>query len=234
MHVETAIHIAAGAMGLVSGATAIGVRKGSRLHRLAGNVFVISMLTASGSAAFLASFVRPYAPGVAEGLLVFYWVMTAWATARLPDAKVAVFGWIAPLAGACVALVCLHFGRQAAASSNGLKDEIPALIYLVFAGPAAFSTLLDASIIVRRGVAGRQRILRHLWRMTTALFFAVTNFFIGNGAAVFPSTLRATKIGPLPVLSLPSLLVFTLLLFWIARVATNRSMRYQHTTARVS
>jgi hypothetical protein len=127
--------------------------------------------------------------------------------------------------GAGVALVCFHFGRLAAASSDGLKDEIPALIYFVFAGLAAFSSFLDASIIVRRGIAGRQRIMRHLWRMITALFFAVTNFFIGNGAVVFPDELRAARVGHLPLLSLPSLVVFALLLFWLARVVSDRSTR---------
>ena len=232
MHVDTAFHIAAGAVGLISGAAALCVAKGSRLHRIAGSVFVVSMLTAAGSAAFLAFFARPYAPAVAEGLLVFYWVVTAWATAKNPETRIGFFGLIAPLLGTLVALVCLIFGREAAASPDGLKDEIPASIYFVFAGLAAFSALLDASIIFRRGIFGSQRVMRHLWRMTTALLFAVTNFFIGNGAVVFPSELRASKVGPLPTLSLPSLLVFALLLFWLVRVALGWPTRPQHAVTR--
>jgi hypothetical protein len=44
-------HICAGSVGLLSGAVAMSFRKGSGRHGLAGDVFVISMLCMSGSAA---------------------------------------------------------------------------------------------------------------------------------------------------------------------------------------
>jgi hypothetical protein len=42
-------HICSGAMGLLSGAAAMSFRKGSRRHRLAGDVFVIAMLSLGAS-----------------------------------------------------------------------------------------------------------------------------------------------------------------------------------------
>jgi uncharacterized membrane protein len=47
-------HICAGILGLLSGVVAEPFRKGSRRHRVAGNISVISMLSLSASAAYLA------------------------------------------------------------------------------------------------------------------------------------------------------------------------------------
>lgn len=47
-------HICAGLSGLLSGGIAMSFRKGFRGHRLAGNVFVISMLSLAVSAVYLA------------------------------------------------------------------------------------------------------------------------------------------------------------------------------------
>src|SRR5258706_5561628 len=49
-----AFHICAGILGLLSGGLAVAFRKGSRRHQVAGNVFVISMLSLSASAVCLA------------------------------------------------------------------------------------------------------------------------------------------------------------------------------------
>ena len=47
------LHITAGTLGILFGFVAIFFLKGSRRHRLAGNVFVISMLLLSSSGAYL-------------------------------------------------------------------------------------------------------------------------------------------------------------------------------------
>lgn len=218
MTVETLFHVAAGGIGLAAGAAAMSFRKGSRLHRAAGDVFLVAMLAASASAAAIAWFVRPYMPGVVEGLLVFYLVATASATVMRAEGRVGAIDYAAPTLGAAVAFVCYSVGLAAAGSPDGLKDGIPASIYNFFAGLAGFSALLDASLVLRGGVRGRQRILRHLWRMSTAFLFAVTNFFVGNGAKVFAPEIRAFHVGPLPLLAVPSLVVLVLLLYWLIRV----------------
>jgi len=48
------LHICGGTLGLIAGAAAMIFRKGSRGHRLAGDVFVISMLTLGGTGAYMA------------------------------------------------------------------------------------------------------------------------------------------------------------------------------------
>jgi uncharacterized membrane protein len=46
-------HIWAALIGISFGSAALFFRKGSRLHRMSGNVFFISMLTMSASAAYM-------------------------------------------------------------------------------------------------------------------------------------------------------------------------------------
>ena len=50
------LRIGAGTVGLLAGAAALVLRKGSRLHRQAGNVFVVAMLVISAIGATLAPF----------------------------------------------------------------------------------------------------------------------------------------------------------------------------------
>jgi uncharacterized membrane protein len=70
-------HICAGTIGLLSGAVGIAVRKGSRQHRVAGNVFFVSMLSLAVSAVYL-SFMKHQISNVFGGTLTFYMVATAW------------------------------------------------------------------------------------------------------------------------------------------------------------
>ena len=46
------LHVSGGVIGLVSGAVALSFRKGSRAHRVAGNVFFISMLIAAAAGTY--------------------------------------------------------------------------------------------------------------------------------------------------------------------------------------
>jgi uncharacterized membrane protein len=50
----TVVHICAGVVGVLSGSMALVVRKGSRLHRRSGDVFVISMLSMAAAGAYVA------------------------------------------------------------------------------------------------------------------------------------------------------------------------------------
>ena len=48
------LHVGSGSVGLLSGAVALSLRKGSHPHGVAGVIFFISMLTASAAGALLA------------------------------------------------------------------------------------------------------------------------------------------------------------------------------------
>src|SRR2546427_212012 len=70
----------------------------------------------------------------------------------------------------------------------------------------------DIRMLVRGGVFGAKRIVRHLWRMCFGLFVATGSFFLGQ-QQVFPARLRGS-----PALFVPALLPLALLIFWLFRV----------------
>ena len=49
------LHIASGTLGMLSGFVAVSLRKGSRRHGLAGDVFVISMMSLAATGVYLAA-----------------------------------------------------------------------------------------------------------------------------------------------------------------------------------
>ena len=213
-------HILAGGAALLSGAAAMAFRKGSPPHRVAGTVFALAMLTTAGSAIILAGIVKPTMPAFVEGLLAFYLAASAWATVlhreqttNAADQAILFIGLAAVTAGVTV-------GLEAAASPKGLKEGIPAAIFYAFAAIAALGAAFDLKVIAQRGIAGRNRITRHLWRMTTAFFLAVANFFAGNGSKIFPAEIVRTKL-----LLAPLLITFALLIFWIVRVRFTKWYR---------
>jgi uncharacterized membrane protein len=204
-------HICAGISGLLSGAVAMSFRKGSRPHRAAGNVFFISMLGMSAAGAYLA-FMKSQMNNVFGGILAFYLVATAWATARRRDGQTGIFDWVALLVILAAGAGIVTYGVEAASSQTGSKDGIPAGMYFFLGSVALVSAAGDVRMLVRGGVFGAQRIARHLWRMCFALFIAAGSLFLGQ-QQVFPAALRKTN-----VLFLASILPLILMIFWLFRV----------------
>jgi len=205
------LHITAAGVGILSGATALLARKGSRLHRRAGNWFLISMLTMSGIGASVAPFL-PQRGSVLGGVFTFYLVATSWVTVRRKEGSVGHFEIGALLVALGVAVTGVTFGVQAANSPTGLLDGIPPPPHFVFAAAATLAAALDLRMILRGGVFGAQRIARHLWRMCVALLIATTSFFLGQ-PQVFPASVRGS-----PLLFVPEIVVLGLLIFWLIRV----------------
>jgi hypothetical protein len=206
-----ALHIAGGTLGMLSGFAAMFLRKGSRRHSIAGDVFVISMLIMSACGTFLA--VEKSQPGnILGGIFTFYLVATAWLTARRREIETSIFDWIGLLFVLTIAAVEVTLGLQAALSPTGLKYDYPPGPYFFLGSIAVLSTVGDIRMLIRGGISGTQRLARHLWRMCFALFIAAGSIFLAR-QQLFPGILRRT--GALYVLSfLP--LIF--LLAWLIRV----------------
>jgi uncharacterized membrane protein len=213
------LHVAGGAIGLVSGIVAMTARKGGPVHRAAGNTFFVSMMVMAAFAVYL-GFVRPgELVNVFIGVLVAYLVATAWVTIRRPAATVG----LAEKIGLAVALaLSAPFVLLSAELALGLptffhsalafKGPVLLAIYL-FTAVLAVAVGSDAIVVLSGGVSGAARIARHLWRLCVALTLA-TGSALSNG---LPRLLP-------PVLQLPDwtlLLQFVwvgLLFFWIVRV----------------
>jgi uncharacterized membrane protein len=211
------VHIGAGTLGIISGYAAVSVTKGERLHRALGTVFLLSMLTVSSLAVYLALFVPPTHSGgappsasVSVGTLTFYLVATAWMTIKRKEGHVGLFEKSALTAVVGVTVALLIFGWRAAGIPKAqLGSYVP---YFVFASFAAFAAAMDLKVILHGGISGAPRIARHLWRMCFALFFAAAFFFLGQ-QGIMPRFMRGS-----PVLFIPALAPLALMVFWLFRV----------------
>jgi hypothetical protein len=186
-------------------------RKGSRGHRVAGNVFVISMLSMATAAVYLA-FMKSQVTNIVGGFLTFYMVTTAWVTARRKDEETSVFDWVALLFALAVGGTQMTFALEATYSPTGLKYGYPAAMFLPMGCVVLLAAAGDIRMLARGGISGTQRLARHLWRMCFALFIATGSFFLGQ-QQVFPAFVRKTN-----VLLLPAFLPLVLLIFWLVRV----------------
>jgi uncharacterized membrane protein len=218
------LHICAGLVGLLSGAAALSFRKGSHGHRVAGNIFFVSMLTLSTAAVYLA-FMKHQMNNVFGGVLTFYLVATAWVTARRRDGETGIFDWGALLVALAVGAAIVTYGFKVANSPTGPKDGIPVGMYFFLGSVALLSAAGDLRMLVRGGVFGAHRIARHLWRMCFGLFIATGSFFIGQ-QQVFPAFLRKTNL-----LFVPAILPLILMVFWLFRVRFTNAYKRMSVTS---
>jgi hypothetical protein len=205
------LHIASGTVGMLSGFVTVFLRKGSRRHGLAGNVFVVSMMSLGATGVYLATL--KHQPGnILGGALTFYLVTTAWLTARRRDGVPGILDWGALLIVLAITVVEVTLGVEAANSPTGLKYDYPPWPYFIFGFIALLATVGDIRMLVRGGIAGTQRLARHLWRMCFALFIAAASIFLAR-QQLFPAILQKTG-----VLVFLSVLPLLLLIFWLFRV----------------
>jgi uncharacterized membrane protein len=206
------LHISAGIVGILSGAAAMSFRKGSPRHAQAGKVFVISMLTMAASAVYLAVLKRQM-NNVGGGILTFYLIATAWVTARRRDGETSKFDWAALLIPLTNGVAGCINGLEALRSPTGSKYGVPAGMHLFMGSVCLLAAAGDVRMLMRGGVFGVHRIMRHLWRMCFGLFIATGSFFLGQGSKVFPVFVLKSN-----VLFIPAILPLLLLIFWLLRV----------------
>ncbi len=205
------VHITAGVLGILFGAAAMSFRKGSPRHALAGKVFVVAMLTMAASAVYLA-FMKHQMNNVFGGVVTFYLLATAWVTARRRDGETSIFDWGALLIPLAIGIGLWISGLEAVHSQTRSKDGVPTGMHFFMGSVMLLAAAGDVRMLVRGGVFGAKRIVRHLWRMCFGLFIATGSFFLGQ-QQVFPAWLRKTNL-----LFVPAILPLILLIFWLVRV----------------
>ena len=206
------LHVSAGIVGILSGTAPMSFRKGSPRHALAGKIFVISMLTMAASAVYLAA-LKHQNNNVGGGVLTFYLVATAWVTAKRRDGETSIFDWVALLIPLWAGIGGWINGLEAVHSPTGSKYGVPAGMHFFLGSVMLLAAAGDVRMLLRGGVFGAQRIVRHLWRMCFGLFIATGSFFLGQGSKVFPAFILKTNI-----LFIPAILPLILLIFWLFRV----------------
>ena len=213
-----AIHILGGAVALVAGLAALSARKGGRLHRRAGGVFVGSMLVMALFAAVLGAIRPGQTINIFISALTLYLVATAWLTVKRRDGsagapELAALA-VALLLCAPFALIDFQIVSGVTLFRSAFKIEGPILIALcVFSAVMLTAAVGDLHVVLRRGIAGTPRLARHLWRMGFALALTLGSAFTNGFARLLP--------GPYHVPSaffLPQLLMLGVLAYWLVRV----------------
>lgn len=212
-----AVHIVIGVVVILSGMIAVLVKKGSRQHKLAGQWFVGSQVIIGLVVLAQAWFTpeRISSLGILFVFLIVYLVVSAWLTIHRPKANMSGVDIAMPFVALFIAVAGVVMGFDALHHPSTAKDAPPTEAYFFFSALAFMAMLLDIRHLHKRGLQGKQRIIRHVWRMGCALCFAVSAPFSQGGVVL-------AWIKENPVLSVLQMLFVIVLIFWIYRLLFAR------------
>ena len=208
------IHVAAASLALVTGAIALSVKKGGRLHRTSGVVFVYAMLAMCASA-LVAALIKGQITNVIAALTTAYLVATGLLTVR--RGSVALSRWdVGLMAGAfLLGATCLTTAIVAFASPTHTIFGYPFFPFLLFSVLSLSGAAGDLRVIRSGALRAGRRLARHLWRMCMALFIAAASFFSirARVAAILPESLTTPLARAVPVV-----LVLVAMVYWLWRL----------------
>jgi hypothetical protein len=206
------IHIIAGLLSLLAGATALYSAKGSGLHRKSGMVFVIAMIVMTSSAVLIAAFLSPNRVNVVAGTLTFYLVCTGLLTVKRTVEQIRIPSTGFMLLAFATSLYAFSLGIEGIGNTRNIVDKVPAQVLFLFGTVGLLGALLDARMLLAGSIQGPHRLARHLWRMSFAMWLATMSFFLGQ-AKFFPEPIRKSGL-----LVIPVLVVLAMMLYWLVRV----------------
>jgi len=200
-------HIAAGVVAIVLGTIAVAARKGGTLHVKAGTWFAVSMLVLGVTASLLEPYRLPPGSPIG-GIMVCYFVATAWVAARRRGGTTGKFEVVACAAALSTAVLFAWFGLTTVTAPTPVgRGPVFAL-----AGVCLLAGLLDLHVILRKRLTAVQHLSRHLWRMCFAFFIATGSFFLGQ-QKVMPKIVHGS-----PVLFVLAFAPFVVMFLWLIRV----------------
>jgi hypothetical protein len=214
------LHIAAGGLGIASGAAALVIRKGGPLHRIVGNVFFVSMLIMAAIGAAVSPFLpKPQWVNVFMGVFTCFLVLTSRATIRRKEGSIGTLDRGAFVFATLMTLAALVFGVAVALSPTRSIDDFTIRSAAVLTTLWASVAVAERRMITRGGVFGAQRVIRHLWRMCVALLIAVVSLFLGQ-AKMFPADVQGTGL-----LFVPAFAVMAAIGYWLFRMRRSKHWR---------
>src|SRR5688572_24965377 len=128
------IHIAAGGLAIVLGATALLVKKGGTIHRRSGLLFVYAMLV-MGTTGSILGFLKggPTDGNVFAGFVLAYFVGTALVTVRPVSPWTRRIHAVALVGAVGFALVEIASGVEAWNSPRHVRNGVPSVMLFFFA-----------------------------------------------------------------------------------------------------
>ena len=214
----TSLHILAGTLSLIAGALALAAPKGGILHRRSGQVFVVAMLGMAGSGATIAA-TQGETLSVVAGLLTLYLVGSGWLSLQRDSRLTRGANPALAVLGAVVALLGYWWASDDAARTGSMNPAAARVPMLVFASVALLGVAMDLRVLWRGPLRGVPRLIRHVWRMSLAMWIATASFFLGQ-PRFLPEPLQ-----PIALRLLPVGLVAAVLAWWLLRLALRRMPR---------
>ena len=209
------LHVVAGTIAILAGFTAPFTRKGQKAHKLLGLAFFASILTLGLSGAVVA-WIREVPLSFLNGLLISYFVVTSFNVIKQrPDS----INWIDQCMAVCAVLLTggfVYYALQAASAPEGKLGGFGSTAFIAFGIVALICAISDIRFIFKRGFSGKQRIVRHLWRMFFPLLMSTAAFFLGQ-AKLFPDMLQKIEF-----LLVPVIFVLLSMLSWVAFVLIGK------------
>jgi hypothetical protein len=200
-----ATHITTGGIAIVTGYVALFAKKGDRVHRSIGMVFVYAMVVMGLSATALG--LRIGRGGGA--IFAAYLVITSITTLRPRTERLrrleTVMAWLMITLGVAGMV-------QIARSPGGVKNGAPLPMAILITTLVLLAPLSDLRVLRMDALARPARLRRHLWRMCFAMFMATGSFFLGQADEI-PEPLRIW-----PILAILALLPLPMMAYWAWRV----------------
>ncbi|QYJ07729.1 hypothetical protein [Qipengyuania flava] len=211
-------HVVLGALAVLAGAAALAMRKGSPNHIKSGQLFAIAMGLSSllGAILGLVRFEDLYIT-FHGGVLGVTLIASGVLTLRTKGAGLTGWALVVAAINGFNFLALLLAGSYASGMPEGRLAGFHAADYFFLAGMAGFAAAGDLRMAVRRTYPYKHRIARHLWRMCLGFFIAAGSAFTGPGASAFPVAWQESGL-----LSLPELIIFVLMLYWLARTLMGK------------
>jgi uncharacterized membrane protein len=220
------VHVAAGALAIVLGFTALFVKKGGISHRRSGLLFVYAMLVMGITASILEFFQSGAGvTNLVAALLSSYFVGTALTTVRPPSRWTRAINVAALTVAVGLALAALAGGIRNVSnpglSPGGVPFRTIGVMSFVLATALTLAAAGDVRIMRSGMPRGGPRLARHLWRMCFALFIAAASFFSirERVAKILPDPFTSG-----PMRALPILLLFGAMFYWLWRVRRRRPL----------
>ena len=229
MNAVLPIHVAAGALAMVLGALALTAKKGGRIHRRSGLLFVCAMLVMAASAAILGVRNGAADANVGAALMTAYFVGTALTTVRPATRWTGRINAAALVLALGLGLLTIVDGINAVSSpgvsSGGVPVRTIGVMSLIIGAVLLLAAVGDIRILRSGAPRGGPRLARHLWRMCFALFIAAGSFFSirERVATILPEPFTTG-----PMRALPILLLFGAMSYWLWRVRGRRALPVRH------
>jgi hypothetical protein len=205
------IHLIAGSIAIIAGFASLMFPKKSPQHKIAGNTFLLSILMLGITSVYVA-YTRTIMLSLVNGVFICYLSSTSWMAIKRKAGCSGYFEKIALATVIGVAIMLIKFGLQAAQSDSGKLSGFGPQVFYFFATIAIIAAIADIRMLYLGGLKGKQRIIRHLWRMCFPMFMATAAFFLGQ-TKLFPEPMRKIEL-----LAIPVVLVILFSGYWLYRV----------------